>query len=47
MSDGLSHRRPLIVIDYVPPASIRASAHDIACRASEVHVLAVGACAIN
>jgi hypothetical protein len=47
MSGGLSHRRALIVIDYEPPESVRTAAHDIACRASEVHVLAVGPCAIN
>ena len=47
MSGGLSHRRPKIIVDQVPPESIRAAAHDIACRASEVHVLAVGTCAIN
>src|SRR5262249_29342131 len=47
MSDGLSHRRPKIIVDQVPPEPIRAAAHDIACRASEVHVLAVGTCAIN
>ena len=47
MSGGLSHRRPKSIVDQVPPASIRAAAHDIACRASEVHVLAVGTCAIN
>ena len=47
MSGGLSHRRPLIIVDNVPPASIRAAAHDIACRASEVNVLAAGTFAIN
>jgi len=47
MSGGLSHRRPKIIVDHVPPESIRAAAQDIACRASEVHVLAVGTCAIN
>ena len=47
VSGGLSHRRPKIIVDQVPPESIRAAAHDIACRASEVHVLAVGTCAIN
>jgi choline dehydrogenase-like flavoprotein len=47
LSGGLSHRRPKIIVDQVPPESIRAAAHDIACRASEVHVLAVGTCAIN
>ena len=47
MSGGLSHCRPLIIVDNVPPESIRAAAQDIACRASEVHVLAVGTCAIN
>ena len=47
LSGGLSHRRPKSIVDHVPPASIRAAAHDIACRASEVHVLAVGTCAIN
>jgi hypothetical protein len=29
LSGGLSHRRPLIVVDQVPPESIRAAAHDI------------------
>jgi hypothetical protein len=43
----LSHRCPKIIVDQVSPESIRAAAHDIACRASEVHVLAVGTCAIN
>jgi hypothetical protein len=47
MSGELSHRRPKIIVDQVPPESIRAAAQDIACRASEVHVLAVGTCAIN
>jgi hypothetical protein len=47
ISGGMSHGRPLIIVDNVPPASIRAAAHDIACRASEVHVLAVGTRAIN
>jgi hypothetical protein len=47
MSGGLSHCRPLIIVDQVPPESIRAAAQDIACRAPKVHVLAVGACAIN
>src|SRR5690242_14008927 len=47
MSGGLSHCRPLIIIDYVPPESIRAAAQDIGRRASAVHVLAVGTCAIN
>jgi choline dehydrogenase-like flavoprotein len=47
LSGGLSHRRPKTIVDHVPPESIRAAAHDIACRTSEVHVLAVGTCAIN
>ena len=47
MSGGLSHRRPKTIVDQVAPESIRAAAHDIACRASEVYVLAVGTCAIN
>ncbi|MCA6108333.1 GMC family oxidoreductase N-terminal domain-containing protein [Bradyrhizobium cenepequi] len=47
MSGALSHRRPKIIVDQVPPESIRAAAHDVACRASKVHVLAVGTCAIN
>jgi hypothetical protein len=47
MSGWLSHRRPLIIVNNVPPESIRAAAQDIACRASEVHVLAIGTCAIN
>src|SRR5262249_17761719 len=42
VSGGLSHRRPKIIVDQVPPASIRAAARDIACRASEVHVLSEG-----
>jgi hypothetical protein len=46
-SGGLSHCHPLIIIDYVPPESIRAAAQDIGRRASDVHVLAVGTCAIN
>jgi hypothetical protein len=46
-SGGLSHCCPLIIIDYEPPESVRTAAHDIACCASEVHVLAVGPCAIN
>ncbi len=47
MSGGLSHCRPLIIVDNVPSESIRAAAHDIACRASKVNILAVGTCAIN
>jgi hypothetical protein len=47
MSGGLSHCRPLIIVDQVPPEAIRAAAQDIACRAADVHVLAVGTCAIN
>ncbi|GII32332.1 hypothetical protein Pmi06nite_57740 [Planotetraspora mira] len=47
VSGGLSHRRPKIVVDQVPPESIRAAVRDIACRPFEVHVLTVGTCAIN
>ena len=47
MSGGLSQCRPLIIVDQVPPEAIHAAAQDIACRASDVHVLAVGTCAIN
>ena len=47
VSGGLSHRRPKTIVDQVPPESIRAAARDIACRAFDVHVLAVGTCAIN
>ena len=47
MSGGLSHCRPLIIVDNVPPEPVRAAAHDIACRASEVDGLAVGTLAIN
>src|SRR5262245_52701691 len=47
VSGGLLHRRPKTIVDQVPPASIRAAARDIACRAFDVHVLAVGTCAIN
>jgi hypothetical protein len=47
VSGGLSHRRPKTIVDQVPPASIRAAARDIACRAFDVDVLAVGTCAIN
>jgi hypothetical protein len=47
VSGGLSHGRPLIIVDQVPPESIRAAAQDIGRRASDVHVLAVGTCAIN
>ncbi len=47
LSGGLSHRRPTTIVDQVPPESIRAAARDIACRAFDVHVLAVGTCAIN
>ena len=47
VSGGLAHRRPKTIVDQVPPASIRAAARDIACRAFDVHVLAVGTCAIN
>ena len=47
MSGGLSHCRPLVIVDNVPPESIRAAAHDIACRASKVNILAVGTFAIN
>jgi hypothetical protein len=46
-SGGLSHCRPLIIVDNVSPESIRAAAHDIACRASKVNILAVGAFAID
>jgi len=46
-SGGLSHRRPTTIVDQVPPESIRAAARDIACRAFNVHVLAVGTFAIN
>jgi hypothetical protein len=31
----------LIFVDQAPPESIRAAAHDITCRAFEIHVLAV------
>ncbi|MFG1708657.1 hypothetical protein ACFLIM_36210 [Nonomuraea sp. M3C6] len=47
VSGGLSHRRPKSIVDQVPPESIGAAARDIACRAFEVYVLAVGTCAIN
>src|SRR5262249_60229534 len=47
ISGRLSHCRPLIIVDYVPPESIRAAAQDIGRRAVHVHVLAVGTCAIN
>ena len=47
VSGGLSHRRPTTIVDQVPPESIRAAARDIACRAFDVHVLAIGTCAIN
>jgi hypothetical protein len=46
-SGELSHCRPLVIVDDVPPESIRAAAHDIACRASKVNILAVGTLAIN
>lgn len=39
--------RPLIIIDYEPPAPIRTAAHDIARRAFEVHLLAVATRAID
>ena len=47
MSGGLSHRRPLIIVDQVSPESIRAAAQNIGCRAADVNMLAVGTCAIN
>ena len=47
VSGGPTHRRPLIIVDQVPPEAIRAAAQDIGCRASEVNTLAVGTCAIN
>jgi choline dehydrogenase-like flavoprotein len=47
ISGGLSHRRPKTIVDQVPPEPIPATAHDITCRASEVHVFAAGICAIN
>jgi hypothetical protein len=47
VSGGLSHRRPTTIVDQVPPESIRAAARDIAGRAFDVHVLALGTCAIN
>ena len=40
MSGGLSHCRPLIIVDQVPPESIRAAAQDIACDASAATLLA-------
>ena len=43
----LSHRCPLIVVNQVTPESIRTAAHDIACGASELHVLAVRTCAFD
>ena len=46
-SGGLSHRRPKTVVDQVTPESIPAAPRDITCRAFDVHVLAVGTCAIN
>jgi len=47
MSGGLSHCRPLIIVDNVSPESIRAAAHDVACRASKVNILAAGTFAVN
>src|SRR5438105_4268390 len=47
MSGGLWHCSALIIVDNVPPESIRAAAHDIACRALKVNILAVGTFAIN
>jgi hypothetical protein len=47
MSGGLSHCPPSIIVDNVPPESIGAAAHDVACRASKVNMLAVGTFAVN
>src|SRR3954469_5321748 len=47
VSGGLPYCGPLIVVDDVPPESIRAAAHDIACRASKVNILTVGTFAIE
>jgi hypothetical protein len=47
MSGGLSHCRSLVIVDNVSPESIGAAAHDVACRASKVNILAVGTFAIN
>jgi hypothetical protein len=46
-SGGLSHSRALIIVDNVPPEPIRTAAHDVACRASKVNILAIRAFAIN
>jgi hypothetical protein len=47
VSGGLSYCRAESVVDQVSPASVRAAAHDIACRAFDVYVFAVGTCAVN
>lgn len=47
MSGGLSHGRPLIIVDDVPPEPVRAAAYDIACRASKVNIPAVRTFAFN
>src|SRR4051812_12820499 len=46
-SGRLSHGRALVVIDDVPPPSVGASPHDVACRAMNMDRLAVGICSIN
>jgi hypothetical protein len=47
LSRGLPHCRPLTVVDDVPPASIHTAAHDVACRASKVNIVAVGTFTID
>jgi hypothetical protein len=44
MSGELSHRRPLIIVDNVPPEPVSAAANDIACRATDLHELVVRTC---
>src|SRR5690242_17451057 len=46
-SGGAPDHRALVVVDQVAPGSVRAAAQDVAGRAVEVHLLAVGAGAVD
>src|SRR5690242_10891866 len=46
-SGGAPDHRALVVVDQVAPDSVRAAAQDVAGRAVEVHVLAVGTGAVD
>ena len=47
VSGRLSHYGALIIVDNVPPDPVRASPHDVARRAMNVHELAVRTCSMN